>query len=315
MDETGRGLMSSGSDAIPASTLQPDPNAAPSHPAGLWARVPVVMQAVLVGLVVLMGGNFLPQGLFLANLATPATPWSAVPIGAWLWLYWQYLSGRGWPRSTSAARRRDLRAAPLSPHIWRWSLLTGALGIATLTALTYALGRLIPLGLDFPEALKTLPPVTLATLVVVISVMAGIVEEAAFRGYMQSRIERRHGPVVAIAVVSIIFALAHFPTSLATLPRMGLIVLASVGYGILAYATGSILPGMVLHAAGDVFSFTLLWYARRAGPAAAATSARGPGNPMFWINGVEALALGLLAVWAFRRLSGALRPGVPCAGA
>jgi len=284
-----------------------DPTGAGTFPARLWARLPVIAQSALVGLGVLVAGNFLPQGLFLANLTTPAAPWSAVPIGVWLWLYWQYVSGRGWPRSTSAARRRDLRAAPLSPRIWRWSLLTGALGIATLTALTYTLGRLISLGLDFPEALTPLPPVTLATLVVVISVMAGMVEEAAFRGYMQSRIERRHGPVVAIAVVSVLFALAHFPTSLAAIPRMGLIVLASVGYGILAYATGSIRPGVVLHAAGDVFSFTLIWDARHPAPGAVVTRERGLGNPMFWINGAEALALGLLTLWAFRRLSEALR--------
>lgn len=275
----------------------------------MWARLPAVVQAVLVGLVVLVGGNFLPQGLLLANFKSPAAPWSALPIAFWLWLYWQYVSGRGWPRSTSAARRRDLRAAPLSPRIWRWSLLTGALGIATLTTLTYALGRLMPLELDFPEPLETLPLFTLATLVVMISVMAGVVEEAAFRGYMQSRIERRHGPAVAIAVVSVLFALAHFPTSVAAIPRMGLIVLASVGYGILAYATGSILPGAVLHAAGDVVGFTLLWYARHPAPGAAVASPRGLGNPMFWINGVETLALGLLTIWAFRTLSEALREG------
>jgi membrane protease YdiL (CAAX protease family) len=40
---------------------------------------------------------------------------------------------------------------------------------------------------------------------------------------------------------------------------MGLIVIASVGYGILAYLTGSILPGAVLHASGDIMSFGLLW--------------------------------------------------------
>ncbi len=216
--------MSSVSNPIRRPSSQPDPNHGPSKPVRMWARLPAVAQAVLVGLVVLVAGNFLPQGLFLANFKSPAVPWSAVLIGAWLWLHWQYVSGRGWPRSTSASRRRDLRAAPLSPHIWRWSLLTGALGIATLTALTYALGRLMPLELDFPEALETLPPVTLATLVVMISVMAGMVEEAAFRGYMQSRIERRHGPVVAIAVVSVLFAQAHFPASIAAMPRMGLIV-------------------------------------------------------------------------------------------
>ncbi len=297
--------MSSGSDA----------NGGRSFPARLWAGLPAVFQAVLVGLLVLVAGNFLPQGLFLANVRTPAAPWSAVPIALWLWLYWQYVGGRGWPRSTSAVRGRDLRAVSLSPRLWRWSLLTGALGVAALTALTYALGRLMPLGLDFPAPLETLPPVTLATLVVVISVMAGLAEEAAFRGYMQSRIERRHGPVVAIAVVSVLFALAHFPTSLAAIPRMGLIVLASVGYGILAYATGSILPGVVLHAAGDVVGFTLLWFARHAAPGAAAASERGLGNPMLWINGLETLALGLLTIWAFRRLAGALKSSVPPAGA
>lgn len=299
--------MSSVSNPIRPPSSQPDPNHGPSKPARMWARLPAVAQAVLVGLVVLVAGNFLPQGLFLANFKSPAVPWSAVLIGAWLWLHWQYVSGRGWPRSTSASRRRDLRAAPLSPRVWRWSLLTGALGIATLTALTYALGRLMPLELDFPEALETLPPVTLATLVVMISVMAGMVEEAAFRGYMQSRIERRHGPVVAIAVVSVLFALAHFPASVAAMPRMGLIVLASVGYGILAFVTGSILPGVVLHAAGDVVGFALLWYARHPAPGAAAAGSRGLDNPLFWINGVETLALGVLTLVAFRRLSAALR--------
>jgi membrane protease YdiL (CAAX protease family) len=292
-----------------------DPNGGRSFPARFWAGLPAVVQAVLVGLLVLVAGNFLPQGLFLANVKTPAAPWSAVPIALWLWLYWQYVGGRGWPRSTSAVRGRDLRAVSLSPRLWRWSLLTGALGVAALTALTYALGRLMPLGLDFPAPLETLPPVTLATLVVVISVMAGLVEEAAFRGYMQSRIERRHGPVVAIAVVSVLFALAHFPTSLAAIPRMGLIVLASVGYGILAYVTGSILPGVVLHAAGDVVGFTLLWFARHPAPGPAAANERGLGNPMFWVNGLETLALGLLTVWAFRRLAWALKSSVPPAGA
>jgi membrane protease YdiL (CAAX protease family) len=156
----------------------------------------------------------------------------------------------------------------------------------------------------------TLPPTTLITLVVVISVMAGLVEEAAFRGYMQSRIERRHGPVVAIAVVSIFFALAHFPASVATIPRMGLIVIASVGYGILAYLTGSILPGAVLHASGDIVGFGLLWSSLRGRSGATPGSATGVGNPMLWVNGLETVALGLLTLWAFRRLA-AIRLGTP----
>ena len=210
--------------------------------ARVWERVPVVVRAVIIGFTVLVAGNFLPQGLFAANLKSPAAPWSAPLIAVYLWLYWQYVGGRWWPDSTSAARRRDLRAVPLSPVLWRWSLVAGALGIAAITTLTYALGRLVPLGLDFPEVLEELPNMTMVTMVVMISIMAGIVEEAAFRGYMQSRIERRHGPVIAILVVSVFFVLAHFPTSIAALPRMCLILIASIGYGILAYMAGSILP-------------------------------------------------------------------------
>lgn len=39
--------------------------------------------------------------------------------------------------------------------------------------------------------------------------VAGIVEEAAFRGYMQAPIERRDGLVVAILITGSMFALAH----------------------------------------------------------------------------------------------------------
>jgi membrane protease YdiL (CAAX protease family) len=185
--------------------------------------------------------------------------------------------------------------------------VAGALGIAALTTLTYALGRLVPLGLDFPEVLERLPPVTMVTMVVTISIMAGIVEEAAFRGYMQSRIERRHGPLMAILVVSVFFVLAHFPTSIAALPRMCLILIASIGYGILAYVAGSILPGLVLHAAGDIVGFGLLWLSLRGTSATSKPPALGLGNPMFWANVVETVVLGILTVWAFRRLAAASR--------
>lgn len=42
------------------------------------------------------------------------------------------------------------------------------------------------------------------------SIVAGITEEAAFRGYMQSMIEERHGIVIAIVVNGVFFGLLHF---------------------------------------------------------------------------------------------------------
>src|SRR5207237_7477117 len=90
-------------------------------------------------------------------------------------------------------------------------------------------------------------------------VVAGVVEETSFRGYMQGPVERRYGPAIAILLTGILFGLAHF-----THPEVGLILmpyyLAVVAvYGALAYLTNSIFPSMVLHAGGNILSTLALF--------------------------------------------------------
>lgn len=79
------------------------------------------------------------------------------------------------------------------------------------------------------------------------SFVAGAVEEAAFRGYMQVPLEGRYGPATAIGVVAAAFTLAHLPPP-AAWPGF---FLAAVGWGALAYLSGSIVPGVVFHTAVD----------------------------------------------------------------
>jgi uncharacterized protein len=82
--------------------------------------------------------------------------------------------------------------------------------------------------------------------------VAGVVEEAAFRGYMQSHLERI-GPSFAILVTSAVFTLLHATQGLNYLLLFAPgIFVASVIYGHLALKSGSILPGMALHFAGDL---------------------------------------------------------------
>jgi membrane protease YdiL (CAAX protease family) len=82
--------------------------------------------------------------------------------------------------------------------------------------------------------------------------VAGVVEEMAFRGYMQSHLERI-GPTFAILVTSTAFTLLHATHGLAYLLAVAPgFFLASVVYGYLALKSGSILPGMALHFAGDL---------------------------------------------------------------
>jgi len=96
------------------------------------------------------------------------------------------------------------------------------------------------------------------------SIVAGVTEEAGFRGYMQGPIERRYGLALAILINGTVFGLLHFlnhPDQVLTmLPYY--IAVAAV-YGGLTWATDSILPALALHAGGDVWSLTRLWMTGR----------------------------------------------------
>lgn len=278
----------------------------------VWRRLPVIVRAVLVGaLVSLLGqlGSAVPMAINLK--VVPRVPWSLPFAAIWLWLFWRYAGGAGWPRATSARRRELLRARPLSPPMWGWSLLTCGLLLACNIAFHFAYSRFRPTSLALPEALLALPPLTLVSVLLLISAQAGIVEEAAFRGYMFTPIERRHGPVVATLVVSLVFLLAHFndPRNLSTF-RVVTIFLAGAVYCVVLVVTRSILPGLVTHAVGDAVGLLLLWRAAT-GAGAAAPRLGGPGEAIrdtsFLAFGGAAIAFGVAAFWAFMRLRQAAR--------
>ena len=274
----------------------------------LWARLPLLVRAVLVGSVVLTAGGMFTGPLLFANIKFwPAVPWSVPLLAIYMWVFWQYLRGRWWPRSTSDARRRGLRANPLSAAAWRWALSAGSLGLIGVFALHWVVGRLMPLKFAVPSILQTLPSFTLISILLMLSVIAGIVEEAAFRGFMQGPIETRHGVVTAITVVSIVFGAAHLTDSQPgmTIARMFFIVLASVFYGLMVHLTNSILPGLVLHATGDAIGIVWIWWLaqRPDRPVSPRGFASASADPQFWTNCTIALVFGAASVWAFRRLA------------
>ena len=221
----------------------------------LWGKLPALVRAVIVGeLVVMVGG--LPELLLAANLKLfPAIPWSLPAILVWLWLFWRYLNGMWWPRSTSQQRRRDLRGCPVSMRVWRWSLLAGGLGMVSVVALAFLTPRLADIPRDafkLPVSFSAYPVWTVVSILLAISAVAGVVEEAGFRGYMLSQIERRHGWIVAILVTGLVFfADHHFSHAYATLAFLPFFMAVSTLHGLLVYLTRSILPSVVLHAVAD----------------------------------------------------------------
>jgi membrane protease YdiL (CAAX protease family) len=249
-----------------------------------------IASSVLLGVGVLLAGN-LPWATLLApaNLRVgAAVPWAVLPMAAYLWAYWKYVGGAWGSRDTAAARRDNLRANPLSADVWVSSLFAGLLGFGALLTFVTVLARVVALPASAPiETPDGMPRATVLLLLVMASIVAGVTEEAAFRGYMQGPIERRYGLASAILVNGSAFGLLHFPNHpgdvLTMLPYY--IAVAAV-YGGLTWAANSILPALVLHAGGDVWSLGRLWMTGRSEWQLSV----GP-SPRIWDAGVDAAFL------------------------
>ena len=170
-----------------------------------WARIPLVIRAILTGLFVFaIVGNLARVALLMF---IPA-PWSFILMLVVLWLYMKYFSGNWWPESTAEARRENFRATKLTPGVWGWSLVAALATVVVLQAGLVVTFRLV----EFPAEewisgidLSNIPSWMAWALVVIVSMTAGITEEVGFRGYMQVPLEKRYGPAAGIAIVSIMF--------------------------------------------------------------------------------------------------------------
>jgi membrane protease YdiL (CAAX protease family) len=95
--------------------------------------------------------------------------------------------------------------------------------------------------------------------VVVSAISAGICEETGFRGYMQRPIEQRYGAPVAILISSLFFMALHLTKGWATPGMVPIVFGAGVLLGLLAWSSGSLIPGMIGHAVMDIGLFAYWW--------------------------------------------------------
>jgi membrane protease YdiL (CAAX protease family) len=276
----------------------------------LWRRLPVVVRAVVSGWVVTSVGTGLWVLLSLANQKYyPGIPWAMLPTAGYLWLFWRYLRGDGWPRETAEARRASLRANVLPAEVWSAAIGAGLVGLIWVLVVQQVLNRMVRLPQQIVPDTSHIPAVTLVGLLFMAAIVAGIVEEAAFRGYMQGPIERRHGPVAAIVITGVMFGFGHFAHPEVTLVLMPYYVAVAAVYGGLAYITNSILPSLVLHAGGNMFMFLGQFGAGRSewqATAAPLVWETGP-DATFVVTVAAAILLGAAAFWAYSGLAAAVR--------
>ena len=214
-----------------------------------------ILRGVLAAAVILVVGQ-IPLGLFLTmNLKwSPSIPWLLPATAGTLWLFFRYLNGHGWPASTSEKRRHLLRGRALPARIWFWSLIAGAIGMTSamcLAFITTRITRLSQRSLDAPLDFSNLPFPTVLAVLGAIALTAGVVEEVAFRGYLISLIEERHGWIIAFLLSALLFFAAHLSHAYASLAFVPFFLAHCAILTLLVYFTRSILPSIVVHAVSD----------------------------------------------------------------
>ncbi len=251
----------------------------------LWLRIPILLRAVIAGFVAALLGTGLWATLAAMNLKHWShVPWSVPLMAVLLAGWWQYFArGRGWPAATAEARRLGARANRVPDHLWGAALGAGILGLVGVLLLQGVLARLFALPQQQDIDPSKYPFATVLLWVTMSALVAGVVEETAFRGYMQRGIEQRHGLLIAILVPGVVFGLIHFTHREIGFALLPYYIAVSAVYGGLSYATNSTFPGMTLHAGGNILSALSLFGQGRSewelgtGPA-----------PLVWQSGVDA---------------------------
>ncbi|MGP0017959.1 MAG: lysostaphin resistance A-like protein [Candidatus Sulfotelmatobacter sp.] len=238
--------------------------------------------------------------LLVTNLrSSPAVPWSVPAMALLLWLMWSYLGGRGWPCSTSEARRLYLRANRRSGWTYLWAWVAGVLSVVALAGYWIVLFQLVKMPPNALSDVSSYPRITVALMILTGSLVSPLMEEAGFRGYFQVALEREFRGADAVVISSVLFALAHGPTQGFLWPKLLFYFLVGVAFGATAYFTNSTLPAIPVHVVGLLVFFTLVW----PHDAARRLVWNSGTDDWFWMHVAQAILFTVLAIWAFQQLA------------
>jgi len=215
-----------------------------------WAWLPVIVRASVVAFIVLQI-SLLAYAAIFGNLKFyPQIPWALPGTLILLAVFWYYFTGGGFPASTRASRRHVTRRTGFPKSVARAAVAPVLFSMLALGALRLLLPSVLPV--DPPTIAVDLsgrPMVVIVGILLSIALVAGVVEEVVFRGYLQKPLEDAYGVIPAILVTGIAFWLAH--ADKVTLTHLPFHMAASLLFGLLAYLTKSLWPAIWAHAAGD----------------------------------------------------------------
>jgi membrane protease YdiL (CAAX protease family) len=272
---------------------------------GTWTRIFVIPRAIVVGILV---------GLVAANVWLPLLYVLGVPIAAvaetvFLGAYIWWAAGGGPPRSLASIRAESFRRRNLSGAQWSWGLAAALFFAVSVHSAIVVLFRLVPFPAQAFHAgydLSAIPTAPLRWLAVFVSAAsAGVCEETGFRGYMQQPIEKQHGAATAILTSSLFFMLVHLNKGWSGIGMVPIVFGAGMLLGTLAWASKTLVFGMIGHTIMDVGLFAY-WWTQIAGTfSQRPISETGLDASFFWALGAftAALLLTLVAIVRLHRLA------------
>lgn len=229
---------------------------------------------------------------------------------AFVWWFAARPAARRDPR-----RRATFRLRPAPAGAWPWVGVAALAAAVAVNATTLVLPRFVRMPRDnwIVESYARVPGGALALLTLA-AVLAPLLEEFLFRGWLQGQLERRLAAWPAILATAGIFAALHGVEAFGLVPRFALA--AAAGY--VAWATASIWPSVVLHGAYNASLFVggaLLPALLPKPPAMEAWADKDRAAFFYWAHdgGVFAAAVLALAaavavaVWALGRVGAAAR--------
>jgi len=202
-------------------------------------------------------------------------------------------------REHPGGRRRYLRARRVSEQPFIWALLAGALSIVALAGLWIVMFRMVRIpGNTVPDFSKY-PVVTVVVSLAMASLVSSVAEEAGFRGYFQVALESGFSAPAAILIQALLIAPAHGLTQGFVWPTVVFYLLVDAMLGTSAYLTRSIVPGVIVHNAGLLTFFSLIWPEDRHRVPIWESGA----DQRFWIHIAQAVVFGGFAIGAYMRLA------------
>ncbi len=199
-----------------------------------------------------------------ATSSAPLVPWCnpdlqvRTPLAQAAWLLAQFWSVLTWPFTRATFPRMPWR----DPQLRRDTVvvLVGSCVIASSLLLSWFAGDA---STPLEDAIRT--EADLWAMVVFALVVAPVVEEVFFRGYLYTAIENTLGGWLAVLLVGLVFGLFHglqyagVPAALAAVTLMGLATTWIRRY------TGAVLPCVVLHVVYNMAGVSVLLASRATG--------------------------------------------------